>query len=102
MGGTIMGLALLADIDESQLKDLETTGKLCSTCDPDVPGHVQRSKCPTCKGSGIEPCSFAGAAKETAESKTNEEKDKKFRGKGKKRPIGEEEDDDDAALYLEY
>jgi hypothetical protein len=102
-----MALALLANTNESHLKDLEEKGKLCSTCDPDVPGHVERSKCPTCKGKGIEPCSFARTAAEIKESKSADETKNngkgisKGKGKSKNQPA-QTEDDDDAALYLEY
>lgn len=105
-----MALALLKDLNESRLKDMESTGKICSTCDPDTPGHAEKSKCPTCKGTGFESFSFSGAATETAASKVPEAPNAwgkgKGKGKGKTKLIDlEYEDggeDDDAALYLEY
>lgn len=107
-----MALALLKDLDESRLKDMESTGKLCSGCDPDVPGHAEKSKCLVCKGTGYEPFSFSGAAAETAASKIPEapnawgKKKGKGKGKGASNLVDVEYDDggeeDDASLYLEY
>ena len=84
-----MALALLTNLDESQLKDLENPGKLCSGCDPDVPGHAEKSKCPVCKGKGFEPFSFSGAAAETAASKVPETPN--AWGKGASKARGEAE-----------
>jgi DnaJ-class molecular chaperone len=104
MEETIMALALLANLDESQLKDMESEGKLCSTCDPDMPGHAERSSCPACKGKGIELCSFFSTATEIAESKLSNEPQVwgKRKGKGKLKNDECQEGEDDDSLYLEY
>ena len=95
-----MALALLTNLDESQLKDLENPGKLCSGCDPDVPGHAEKSKCPVCKGKGFEPFSFSGAAAETAASKVPETPNAWGKGIDKGKLVDVEYDDGEALLFF--
>ena len=67
-----MALALkFADITERTFANKVPT-KSCSVCDPDVPGHVDRKFCKTCKGTGREPLSFKALSDETAESRREE------------------------------
>ena len=67
-----MALALkIANINERTFTDRVLT-KSCSVCDPDVPGHVDRKFCKTCKGTGREPLSFKALSDETAQSRREE------------------------------
>lgn len=100
-----MGLALrVSDLDDDAFDDkkvgsLTLATKLCSGCDPDVPGHVERKNCKTCRGTGREPLSFAGAFAEIVESKHEESHPKK--GSWGDSDYGDD-GDEDADGDLEY
>lgn len=94
-----MGLALLRirDLDEDALASSKVKTKLCSSCDPDVPGHVERRLCQVCKGSGKEALSFGGTL-----SEINSSKMEGVRGPRKMGEIEYDEDGDDEIQDLEY
>lgn len=82
----------IKNLDEDKLAARGTPTKLCSGCDPDVPGHQERRTCTVCKGSGREPLSFMGTLLELTASRKEAASDKK---NGSRRQ-------DDSDLFLEY
>jgi hypothetical protein len=47
------------EISEEDLAvQIKGSTKLCSGCDPDVPGHVARAVCKRCRGTGRENFAF--------------------------------------------
>jgi hypothetical protein len=97
-----MGLALkITDLqDDSFASPTTPYTKLCSGCDPDVPRHVDRSKCTRCRGTGREPLSFASTFAEISESKreAGQAAKEKTRKTKQRHPV----DDDEDSLDLDY
>jgi hypothetical protein len=82
----------IADITEESLAASHgKAGKLCPSCDPDVPGHVESRFCKTCKGSRRAPLSFLGAFSELEASRRN------AMGKATRKPSRIDDED-----FLEY
>ena len=95
-----MGLALrVQDLDEDTLAASKVKTKVCSSCDPDIPGHCDRKACGVCRGTGREPLSFCVTFSEIVASKAEALKGP--------RKFGSSDDDydadgDDMVQDLEY
>jgi hypothetical protein len=84
-----MALAFkIKNLNEDKLTARGAPTKDCSGCDPDVPGHQNRSSCIICRGSGREPLSFMSTFTELSESRRAAASDRKRAN--------------DNDLYLEY
>jgi hypothetical protein len=93
-----VGLALrIRDLDEETLASFSVKTKLCSACDPDVPGHVERKLCQVCHGTGKEGLSFQGTFSEITTSKME-----RVRGPRKMGELEYDGDGDDEIQDLEY
>ena len=94
-----MGCALkLKNLNLDELSKASHT-KICSGCDPDVPGHVDMTFCKKCRGTGREPMKFSLAAGDLDESRREALVQAKTRGRGRGMQSMNTEDAD---LYLEY
>lgn len=82
----------IKNLDESKLAAHGTPTKVCSSCDPDVPGHQNRPSCTVCRGTGREPLSFMSTLLELSESRREASCDKKRGGRNQS----------DSDLYIEY
>lgn len=94
-----MNLAFkVKDLDETALASHGTPTKICSGCDPDVPGHQDKCSCTQCRGTGREPLSFMATLLELNSSRLEESQGGPGCGSKERRQSVE----DDPDLFLEY